>query len=87
MSSSVNLPAPEAPAREYGYPHPHLLLALLTLLNVISFVDRNLLQSFVVDVRRELDLSFLQFSILIGPVLDVSVMVAVLIYGQPRRPL
>jgi predicted MFS family arabinose efflux permease len=82
MSSSVNLPAPEAPAREYGYPHPHLLLALLTLLNVISFVDRNLLQSFVVDVRRELDLSFLQFSILIGPVLDVSVMVAVLFMGS-----
>jgi MFS family permease len=43
-----------------------LVLVFLVLLNVINFIDRQLLQSFVVDVRRDLELSYFQFSLLTG---------------------
>lgn len=43
-----------------------LLMIFLVMLNILNFIDRQLLQSFVVDVRRDLELSYFQFSLLTG---------------------
>jgi MFS family permease len=57
-----------------------LLVALLGL-NVLNFVDRQLLQAFVVDVRRDLDLSYTQFTLLAGIIFSAANVVAGLIMG------
>ena len=57
-----------------------LLLALLAL-NVLNFVDRQLLQAFVVDVRRDLGLSYTQFTLLAGIIFSAANVVAGLIMG------
>ena len=44
----------------------HLLLALLTLINVLNFVDRQLIASFANDIKPDLDLSNFQYSLLTG---------------------
>ena len=45
---------------------PLVVLATLTLLNVLNFVDRFLIQGFAVDVMADLHLSNLQFTLLTG---------------------
>jgi MFS family permease len=57
-----------------------LLLALLGL-NILNFVDRQLLQAFVVDVRRDLDLSYTQFTLLAGIIFSAANVVAGLVMG------
>lgn len=42
------------------------ILVFLTLLNILNFADRFLLQAFAVDVIRDLELSNLQFTLLTG---------------------
>ena len=44
----------------------HLLLALLTFINILNFVDRQLIASFANDIKPDLDLSNFQFSLLTG---------------------
>jgi MFS family permease len=50
-------------------------------LNVLNFVDRQLLQSFIVDVRRDLNLSYFEFSLLTGVAFSVFYTVAGLFMG------
>lgn len=58
-----------------------LLLTFLVFLNIVSFIDRQLLQSFVVDIRRDLDLSYFQFSLLTGFFFSLSYTVAGVFMG------
>lgn len=58
------------------------LLVFLVLLNIVNFIDRQLLQSFVVDVRRDLDLSYFQFSLLTGLFFSISYTVAGVFLGM-----
>ena len=44
----------------------HLLLALLTFINILNFVDRQLIASFANDIKPDLDLSNFQYSLLTG---------------------
>ncbi|TAK79316.1 MAG: MFS transporter [Aquabacterium sp.] len=46
--------------------HPIGVLALLTLLNILNFADRFLMQGFAVDLTADLHLSSLQFTLLTG---------------------
>ena len=43
-----------------------LLLAFLTLLNVVNFIDRQLLISLQVPIKRDLQLTHVQFTLLAG---------------------
>lgn len=76
---------PAAPDEGYapGYTglRAYYLIALLTTLNMLNFIDRNLLSSFVVDIRRDLELSYFQFSLLTGLVFSASYTVAGLFMG------
>jgi MFS family permease len=58
-----------------------LVLLFLTLLNILNFADRYLLQSFSVDVMRDLELSNLQFTLLTGFVFTVFYTLAGLLMG------
>ena len=44
----------------------HLLLGLLTFINILNFVDRQLIASFANDIKPDLDLSNFQYSLLTG---------------------
>lgn len=44
----------------------HLLLALLTFINILNFVDRQLIASFANDIKPDLDLNNFQYSLLTG---------------------
>ncbi|MBL6767450.1 MAG: MFS transporter, partial [Candidatus Micropelagos sp.] len=44
----------------------HLLLALLTFINILNFVDRQLIASFANDIKPDLDLSNFHYSLLTG---------------------
>lgn len=59
----------------------NLVLALLVALNILNFVDRQLLQSFVVDVRRDLEISYFQFSLLTGLFFSLSYTIAGVFVG------
>src|SRR5262245_10681755 len=58
-----------------------LLLALLTLLNVVNFVDRQLITSLQVPIREELGLSPLQITVLAGYAFAVIYAIAGLLLG------
>jgi len=63
---------------------PHyawFLLALLTLLNVVNFVDRQLITSLQVPIREELGLSPLQITLLAGYAFAVIYAIAGLLLG------
>jgi len=58
-----------------------LLLAFLTLLNVVNFVDRQLITSLQVPIREELGLSPLQITVLAGYAFAVIYAIAGLLLG------
>jgi len=58
-----------------------LLLAFLTLLNIVNFVDRQLITSLQVPIREELGLTKLQISILAGYAFSIVYAVAGLLLG------
>ncbi len=62
-------------------PKLYLILGFLTLLNVLNFVDRSLLQFFAVDVMRDLSLSNFQFALLTGIVFSLFYTVVGLLMG------
>lgn len=57
------------------------ILVFLTLLNILNFADRYMLQSFAVDVIRDLQLTNLQFTLLTGFVFTVFYTVMGLVMG------
>src|SRR5947209_6039874 len=58
-----------------------LLLAFLTLLNVVNFVDRQLITSLQVPIREELGLTALQITVLAGYAFAVIYAIAGLLLG------
>jgi MFS family permease len=58
------------------------LLALLTLLNVVNFVDRQLISSLQIPIREELGLSTLQIALLAGYAFAVIYAIAGLLLGS-----
>lgn len=73
--------AKNAYAQGYTSGRATALLAVLVALNILNFIDRQLLQSFVVDVRRDLELSYFQFSLLTGLFFSFSYTLAGLVMG------
>src|SRR4029079_18821206 len=75
------------PARSLGMTQPStpryawLLLAFLALLNVVNFVDRQLITSLQVPIREELGLSPLQITVLAGYAFAVIYAIAGLLLG------
>jgi MFS family permease len=57
------------------------ILLFLTLLNILNFADRYLLQAFAVDIIRDLQLSNLQFTLLTGFVFTVFYTLMGLVMG------
>lgn len=60
---------------------PGAVLALLTVLNILNFVDRFLIQGFAVDLMADLHLSNLQFTLLTGLAFTLFYTVAGLFMG------
>ncbi len=60
---------------------PYILLGLLMLLNIMNYTDRLLLKSFVVDVKKDLGISYFQFSLLTGLAFAGVFAVAILLLG------
>jgi MFS family permease len=61
--------------------HAWLLLAFLTLLNIVNFVDRQLITSLQVPIREELGLTPLQITVLAGYAFAVIYAIAGLLLG------
>jgi len=47
------------------------VLALLVALNILNYIDRQLLSAFMVDIRRDVGLSYFQFTLLAGLMFSV----------------
>lgn len=47
------------------------LLAFLVVLNTLNFIDRTLPQAFIVDITRDLDLTYTTFALVVGPLFAV----------------
>lgn len=75
MTTSSEAAAPRVSARDYG------LLVVLMLMNVLNFVDRQLLSSFANFIVPELGLSATQFGLLTGLVFIVFYGIAGLFMG------
>lgn len=60
-----------------------LLLGLLIFLNVLNYVDRQSLAAFMVDIRRDIGLSYFQFTLLVGLVFSLFYAIA----GMPAGML
>ena len=74
-------PGPQFTGFSGSRSYPWLLLAFLTLLNVVNFVDRQLITSLQVPIREELGLSPLQITVLAGYAFAVIYAIAGLLLG------
>lgn len=61
-----NMTTEKAVAVESGGQRRHFLLAFLALINVLNFVDRQLIASFANDIKPDLQLNNFQYSLLTG---------------------
>ena len=74
--------ATSRPAVEQPYPRPAyawLVVAFLTLINVFSFIDRQILNLLVGPIRRDLKISDLEMSYLMG----LSFAIFYVLFGIP----
>ena len=66
MSYINNTPSQSSQTDTGSRMSSHLLLGLLTFINILNFVDRQLIASFANDIKPDLDLNNFQYSLLTG---------------------